>query len=79
MQEAKLTGANLSKANLCEANLTSTNLQEANLSEANLTKANLQFAKYDSLTQWPYGFEPKAAGAIEVQWDNQSQKWIAAL
>ena len=67
--EANLEGANLreaflQQAYLCEANLEGANLREAYLCEANLERANLTGATADAETDWPEGFDPKAAGVI---------------
>lgn len=58
---ADLFGADLSGADLSRANLSGTNLSGANLSGANLYRA-----KYNRLTNWPDGFNPKEAGAFEI-------------
>jgi uncharacterized protein YjbI with pentapeptide repeats len=70
----------LAKADLSGAHLSGANLKGANLSEANLSGVNLSGAIYNTEvvqkevngvmydlqpTQWPQGFDPKAAGAIE--------------
>jgi uncharacterized protein YjbI with pentapeptide repeats len=57
----------LSKADLSRANLSFVNLRGADLREVNLKEANLREAKYDNDTDWPDGFDPKAAGAILVE------------
>jgi hypothetical protein len=74
---ADLIRANLNRADLREADLRKTDLREANLSEAdlkwadlrwaNLSGADLSNATYDTYTKWPDGFDPKAAGAINVE------------
>ena len=53
--------ANLSGANLRAADLTGANLRGANLSGAYLTGV-----RYNASTQWPVGFDPIDAGAVEV-------------
>jgi len=75
-----LYGANLSGVDLRRADLRYAYLQGANLSGADLNGALLQGARYNTNTiqvkdvhgntltlkptQWPQGFDPKAAGAI---------------
>jgi len=71
LEKANLTGASLEKApltgaNLTGANLTRASLEEANLTGANLTGANLTGAFYDTVTKWPEGFNPQAAGAFDI-------------
>jgi len=68
-----LRGTDLSGADLSGANLSGADLSGANLSGADLSGANLKGAKYNTKaistkepTQWPQGFDPKAAGAICV-------------
>ncbi|MBN1878098.1 MAG: pentapeptide repeat-containing protein [Anaerolineae bacterium] len=66
-----LAWANLEDANLFGADLFLTDLGRAclvgaNLQAANLFGADLAQAEYDASTQWPIGFDPVAAGAIEV-------------
>lgn len=65
--DADLSGANLLGADLHGANLSGANLYEAILYRANLGGADLQGSKYNSQTEWPDGFDPKAAGAILVK------------
>lgn len=57
--------AQLSNADLSNANLTGANLASANLIGAKLTGAKLQGAIFNKSTQWPTGFDYKAAGAVE--------------
>lgn len=66
---ANLTGADLRLANLQWANLSEANLSAANLTGADVTGAELHGATYDGLTQWPDGFDPVAAGAVNSQID----------
>jgi uncharacterized protein YjbI with pentapeptide repeats len=81
LSEANLYGAKLQGADLSEADLYGVNLQGADLSKAYLSKANLSEAKYNTKvihrplelftigpTRWPQGFDPKAAGAICVDY-----------
>src|SRR5258708_6273577 len=81
LSEANLYGAKLQGADLSEADLYGVNLQGADLSKADLSKANLSEAKYNTKvihrplelftmgpTRWPQGFDPKAAGAICVDY-----------
>jgi uncharacterized protein YjbI with pentapeptide repeats len=56
-----VSGANLEKVDLYNADLRWTNLEGAALSEANLSGA-----RYNNAAIWPDGFDPKAAGAINV-------------
>ncbi len=81
LQEADLNRADLSKAVLNRANLSGANLYGAILSDADLSRADLSgailtFAKlsgthltgaqYTMLTSWPFGFDPKSAGAKQI-------------
>ena len=59
---ANLTGANLAGADLTGAYISGANLSGANLFGADLSGANLTGAVADEETQWPEGFDPKAAG-----------------
>jgi uncharacterized protein YjbI with pentapeptide repeats len=79
---ALLGNTKMNNTDLTEANLTGADLRGANLYGAILTGANLHDAKYNTKvipttdeqgnpitmqpTQWPKGFNPKAAGAICV-------------
>ncbi len=81
LREAKLEAARLRRVNLSGANLTGVNMRSARLANANLTAAvlsdvNLDGATYSQDTRWPTGFNPKAAGAIEVRWDDELRHWI---
>lgn len=84
---ANLTNANLHMAILKQASfygatLCSANLAGANLSHADLSVTDLRYAQYTknsrfvAATVWPEGFDPKAAGAIEVEWNKELLKWI---
>jgi len=69
---ANLKYTDLSKASLKGATMVRTNLEGACLNAANLENTrlgttNLKDATYNSLTKWPKGFDPKAAGAILVE------------
>ncbi len=70
LQDADLRGANLRDADLRGANLRGANLRDMDLRGANLQDANLLEAEYctstDEKTIFPYGFDPKAHGMIEV-------------
>lgn len=71
---ANLRGADLSKASLIDANLNGADLSEANLSHTTLIGADLRNARVEGAyfyeagfgdsTQWPEGFDPIMAGAI---------------
>jgi hypothetical protein len=61
-----LRGAMLSEANLRGADLSEADLCGADLQGADLTGADLTGARYDSLTLWPEGLDPAAAGAVRV-------------
>jgi len=66
---ANLNGARLNRANLTGANFTGAKLYAADLSGADLTGADLTLtvgARYDDQTRWPDGFDPEAAGAVQV-------------
>jgi len=66
LSEANLRGADLSNANLVGADLSEANLCGADLQGADLTGADLTGARFDSLTLWPEGLDPAAAGAVCV-------------
>jgi len=66
LTNASLWGANLMNASLEQADLTGASLWEANLTNAYLEQADLTGASYDNDTTWPEGFDPKAAGAINI-------------
>ncbi len=63
LKKANLKGADLHKANLEGANLTDARLEAEG---GGLTDANLEGATYDENTVWPEGFDPKKAGATNV-------------
>lgn len=83
LREANLYKANLFEADLRKADLREADLGEADLRHlrqirsaqsfsvilggANLFEADLRGSTYNSLTQWPAGFDPQAAGAILVE------------
>jgi uncharacterized protein YjbI with pentapeptide repeats len=72
LEEAKLIGAFLLSADLRDANLMHADLAEADLGYANLKGArldgaNLRGAKANDSTQWPDGFDWKAAGVVESE------------
>ena len=71
LQGANLKGADLKGADLQRADLHQTDLQGADLKGADLQRADLKGARYDSLTQWPEGFEYRTSGAIGPQADLQ--------
>jgi hypothetical protein len=66
---ADLRGADLGGANLLGTDLSDANLSGADLSGATLINADLTGALYDSFTQWPDSFDPRAAGAIDTSGD----------
>ena len=57
----KYAGADLKGIDLSEADL-----RVAGRHGADLGSANLHGAKYNANTQWPYLFDPQAAGAVMV-------------
>jgi len=61
-----LREADLTDADLREAGLYSAGLMGADLTDANLEGVKLKYAFYDNATIWPEGFDPKAAGATNV-------------
>ena len=75
LEEANFEYASLQKANLDSSVLRKANLADANLLEADLTNADLRETKYSAGTRWPEGFDPKAAGAILVHWDEKKRDW----
>ncbi len=66
LASADLSGAKLNHADLRTADLRGANLWAVSLTKADLSEAFLILAKYNSLTKWPDGFDPRAAGAILV-------------
>ena len=81
LAEAQLIGANLQDANLRDARLWEADLKGADLRGADLRNAGLegadltgtdlrgadvQDALYDEYTVWPAGFDPDAAGAVQM-------------
>ncbi|MBN1452355.1 MAG: pentapeptide repeat-containing protein [Anaerolineales bacterium] len=62
--------ADLRGAILREAILKNTNFQEAHLEGADLSSAKIEGADlratYDQTTKWPAGFDPDAAGAVQI-------------
>ena len=82
LMEADLNNANLSGAYLHHADLSNANLIDADLNGADLSWANLSEARYNTepvnfplslfddaankSTKWPADFDPKAAGAINL-------------
>lgn len=64
---ADLTYADLSYADLSHANMVRAILSRTRLEGAILTGANLSGATYDAATKWPEGFDPAAAGAVELE------------
>jgi len=66
LQDANLQDADLQSADLQGANLRGANLRGADLRGANLQRSDLQDAPYSSLTAWPAGFDPAAAGAVKL-------------
>jgi len=71
-----LTGANLAGADLNQASLYKAILHDTDLSTSILVRANLTGASYTFFTKWPEGFNPKAAGAIEVEWSYELEEWV---
>ncbi|WP_164019885.1 NACHT domain-containing protein [Pyxidicoccus trucidator] len=61
--------SNLAGASFVGADLAGASLTGANLTGAVLERALLRGAFYDSNTQWPDGFDPDAAGALQVNYD----------
>ncbi len=66
LTNAELWGANLTRVDLGGVNLTHARLFGANLTYANLKNTNLVHVYCNNATQWPEDFDPKAAGAINV-------------
>ena len=66
LQGVDLSGALLDEADLSGANLSSANLCQADLELADLRGIKLEGTIYNNKTVWPDGFDPKAAGAINV-------------
>ena len=67
LRQTDLSGANLiytdlREADLTDANLTGADLMGADLRDAILTGADLTGAGYNKFTQFPEGFDVKAAG-----------------
>lgn len=85
LTEADLTRAKLGDANLQEANLWGADLTEAKLTEADLEEVNLTGAMYNTQeidfygyfippTKFPEGFDPVAAGMIDVSKEQATNK-----
>ncbi|MEZ4864472.1 MAG: pentapeptide repeat-containing protein [Caldilineaceae bacterium] len=76
LKGANLTGVDLSYADLNWVDLTHANLRGAklmtaslgwaNLSNADLTDVDLTDARYNDYTEWPAGFDPRAAGCVYI-------------
>jgi hypothetical protein len=64
LSHADLRGADLRRANLVGADLSDAKLLGADLRGAHLADSDLEGAIYDGFTQWPEGFDPRAAGAV---------------
>lgn len=74
---AALNQASLYAATLCSANLTGANLSDADLSVTDLRYAQYtKSSRFVAATVWPEGFNPQAAGAIEVEWNKELLKWM---
>ena len=65
-QIANLSGAILRNADLANASLIDTNLCGADLTDAKLKWAIIKGTKYDALTKFPKGFDPKKEDMILV-------------
>ena len=65
-RNAFLLDVNFTGANLKQADLSGAALFRANLTDTDLTETTLAGAYYNTETQWPSGFDPVAAGAIET-------------
>jgi hypothetical protein len=61
---ADLRGADLRSADLRAGNLRGTDLRAADLREARLHGADLRHSLHDEDTQWPAGFDARAAGSV---------------
>ena len=64
---ASLDGASLDGASLDGARLDGARLDRASLDGARLVGARLDRATYDKWTRFPAGFDPRAAGMVEVK------------
>tara|TARA_B100001123_G_C15320932_1_gene1027866 strand:- start:2515 stop:2829 length:315 start_codon:yes stop_codon:yes gene_type:complete len=62
LSEANLSQGDLSGSNLRQTDLSGANLIYTDLRDADLTDANLTGAGYNKFTQFPEGFDVKAAG-----------------
>ncbi len=63
---ADLSRADLRTADLRAANFRGTDLRAADLREARLGGTDLRHSLYNEDTQWPAGFDPRAAGAVSM-------------
>lgn len=63
---ADLRGANLQGATLASNNFREARLEGTDFCGATIVKIDLR-ATYDKSTQWPEGFDPDAAGAVNVE------------
>ena len=68
LQRVDLGGANLRGTNLRSADLSGTTLHDkTDLIETYVNWTDLTAAWYNVETEWPEGFDPKAAGAVLVK------------
>jgi hypothetical protein len=74
LQRARLNGANLQRARLNGANLQGAWLQGANLQGAQFDEATFQGALADGTTNWPDGFDPRAAGVLSSEGDDAEMR-----
>jgi uncharacterized protein YjbI with pentapeptide repeats len=65
LREALLDGAFLTNARLKDADLSGAHLYGTHLMGAEFERTLLTGAKYDERTEWPDGFDAKAAGALK--------------
>ena len=66
LRDARLWEADLKGADLRGADLRNAGLEGADLTGTDLRGADVQDALYDEYTVWPAGFDPDAAGAVQM-------------
>lgn len=69
----RLSVVDFSSAKLTGTNFSGTVLIDVSFSNAKLENTNFTGARYTSTTTWPPGFDPKAAGARELRYDESTQ------
>lgn len=74
LHAANLSGADLTWANMEGAKMGEVDRDNSLMRAAKIGNANIQNAVYNSITQWPPGFDPERAGAViedEHYWERR--------